>query len=323
MRKAIIPMAIAAVFGLTGVIVYSVGTYVPETITLEGDGGTDTKVEDLDGAIEAFSVPALSRGAAYYQSLMLMEEDPEPLPEGNSIGVHVVGNYNYELTGTSYDRELIIAQNEKGLNYRYDGWQLVSGTKTTLDYLVAVSRHGMFVKYNSHAIANQDGEEVDELQRDLSAGMNNNRGKWFKVDISEAHMKEAAETSDYIRSMVITTCAMVATQYQSQFLNVVETNNGQILELAQIINSAKSSAEQNGKIYRISNSNLNAAVNLNNATQPVVVLDSPTSSKEKQHQDITVCHINNTKVNIIENGQGDFVDLFGDAITNYLKKSMN
>ena len=326
MRKAIIPMAIAAIFGLGGVIVYSTGTYVPETVTLEGDGGTDEKVETLDDVSKAFSVAALSRGSAYYSALMMAEEDPEPLPEGNSIGVTCNGYYDNN-NGTSYNRKLIIAQNERGLNYHYDGWQNVSGTKTTLDYLVSVSRHGMFVKYNSHAISSED--ELDELQIQLSESMNRNRGKWFTVDVNEAHMKEAEEIaksgdmSKYMRAMVISTCAAVATQYQSQFLNVVDTNNGQIKELASIIESAKGSAEQSGSTYKMSNSNLSATVNLTSKTSPEVILDSLVNSKEKQHQEITLCHINNTKVNIVEGGQGDFVDLFGDAIANYLNKSMN
>ena len=323
MKKAIIPMAIAAIFGLTGIIVYSTGTYVPETITLEGDGGTDEKVENLDGAVGAFSVAALQRGSAYYQSLMAMEKDPEPLKEGNSIGVNCEGSYSSDSLKTSYERKLIIAQNEKGLNYHYAGWQIVSGMKTTLDYLVAVNRHGMFVKYNSHAIEPQEKDlKVEDLQLDLSKAMNSNRGKWFSVTVTDEHMKEAQDYSNPVRAMMIGICASVAQEYQAQFLNVVDTNNKQITELGQIIDAEKAKAEKSGNVYKISSADLNATVNLASPTAPVVTLQSIASAKDKQHQDITLQHINNTKVNIIENGQGDFVDLFGEAITNYINKGM-
>lgn len=324
MKKAIIPMAIAAAFGLVGVIVYSTGTYFPATLTLEGAGGTDEQVETLDDVVSAFSSPALARGSAYYQTLMLMDKDPEPLPEGNSIGVICSGNYD-DGHGTSYSRELTIAQNEQGLIYHYDGWQKINGTTTTLDYLMAISRHGMFVKYNKHSIESEkEGNSAeDQLQKDLSTSINKNRGKWIYVGVTEEHMKEveAAQTttdpSVYMRAMAVASAEMIATQYQAQFLNVVDTNNAQLLELGQIVAQAKSSAEAEGATYKINQADLYVTVNLSNKTTPVLTLTSPFNSTVKQLQNISLHHINNTKVEIVSQSKGDFVDLFGDAIINY------
>ena len=163
MKKAIIPLGIAAVFCLVGSVVYFSNVSYPSKLEFEGAGGTDETVESLDDAEAVLSIPAFQRGGSYYAALSALEEDPEPAEEGNSVGVEVTGYYNQN--GFSENRTLLVAQNEKGLIYQYNGTQTSDGTAVTRNMFMAASKYGMFIKFNSISTVQTSTSDSSETQQ--------------------------------------------------------------------------------------------------------------------------------------------------------------
>lgn len=332
MRTALIPIGIAAAIGVAGIVITNVGgsgVYVPATVEMEAAGGTDEKVQTIDDLETILTSPAALRSGAYYENLVGATSDPQPEKGGsNSFGCIATGNYSLKQGSTtqSYTRTLTIAQNEKGCVYRIeiDMTQSVNSVTTTLkqDVLYAISRHGMFTKYNSyHETNGQVGASISYVN---DAAMSH-RGAWYTLDLSEAHKKEMSggiptTEAAAFRYMSMMTCSQIVSAYQSSLLAGISSNNAFFGQVAALIQANRDQFESGKKNYTLDlrkENGLQLTFDLSNAASPTIVLDEDftmSSVTEKQHQEIRLYHIDNAKVEIIDSGAGDMFDLFGEAI---------
>ena len=149
-------------------------------------------------------------------------------------------------------------------------------------------------------------------------------GKWYSTEITEAHAEEIERLSqsmnedDMIRAYAYGICASVSTTYLQQFMQTVDSNNQVMAQLQSMVSANKDSAEQvSNHVYEFKHQSFDVQLNLSNKTTPVFDLKG-----SSQRQKITLHHINNEKVEIVEKADGgDFIDLFGEAIYNAMKSA--
>ncbi len=330
MRKALIPLGIAAVIGVVGIVVSTVGGsgYVPATLTLEGAGGTDAEVKDLETFDKVLSSEGLNRGSAYYSALIGAKEDPEPLKEGNSFGAIAIGGTQVRQGSNSQtlERTLTIAQNEKGCIYHIDAVvdARADGESSHLDQdlLFAVSRHGMFIKYNNYEQTNSDKESQKTLDV-MNKGVKNHRGNWYELSLSEAHQKEAEKgpgtsIDSMAHYMALYTCAMTAASWSSEMLSALDGNAQFFTMCSEIITAYGEEMSKSGNVWTYEQPKYATTYkfDLNTPNEPKIhaVQDySQSGVTQKQTQDISFYHLDNCKVEIVESGAGDMYDLLGSA----------
>ena len=333
MRKALIPLGIAAAIGAVGLSIAAMnGPFVPATIALDGAGGTDatvTSVADFEGVLAS---PAASRGSAYYSALVGQAKDPEPVAKGNSFGATAVGTMTAEQGNLkqTVDRTLKIAQNEKGAIYHIDSRVTESffgkyTARTEQNALFAISRFGAFTKFNSYSVSDTRAEG-DKTAQYITEAITSNRGKWFTVGISEAHLKEMSSASDPMKAMVIGTCQSLAASYLANYLNSIDQNNQFFQMTGTFLQAHEAELEKRGSTATYYDEAQYTRWTFNWSTQakPRIVADQQYRSGDAaqiQKQDIELCHLDNIKVDIIENGEGDFYDLFGPAISKVIAAS--
>ena len=340
MRKALIPLGIAAAIGVAGVVVSSVGgagVYVPATLELQAADGTDQKVQKMDELQTFLTSPAVSRGATYYRGLIGAKTDPEPVAKGNSFGCVATGNYSVKTARQemSYNRTLTIAENERGVIYRYEGKTTMTADDVTQtvdqDVLYALSRHGMFVKYNSYLQTLTGNSASASTVQYINDGIKAHRGQWYTVGISQEHLDEMGKampsTPDgYIRYMAMTTCASIASTFEAQMYDSIDGNNQFLTMCAGIIGSHQ--LDPQSKQWNIHDDTYQAdfKFDINDPVNPKITATQNISSagaSQIQNQNISLCHLDNIKVEIIETGVGDFFDLFGSAIEAALRQEMS
>ena len=190
-KKAFIPLGVSGVFvalSLVGglALTSTLQTrYIPEEIVIEDAGGEDVTTADRESFSTELKKVKVYDGD-YYDGLKDSETDPTPV-EGmyNSIALICEGG------NSKSDRKLIVTQNEQGAFYQYIGYEHMeyANAKLEQDYLLAFSRHGMFVKFNSYQLSQpEEGQEKGELYdmyEVLGECVNKNLGKWYKVAVSK------------------------------------------------------------------------------------------------------------------------------------------
>ncbi|MBE6126856.1 MAG: hypothetical protein E7182_02660 [Erysipelotrichaceae bacterium] len=340
MRKALIPLGIAAAIGVAGVVVSSVGGasgYVPATLELQAAEGTDQKVQKMDELQTFLTSPAVSRTSDYYRGIVGLKTDPEPVAKGNSFGAVATGNFSAKngQQQMSYDRTLTIAENERGVIYRYEGTatQSANGVTQTVDQdvLYAVSRHGMFIKYNSYSQTMSGNSASASTAQYINDGIKAHRGQWYTVGISQEHLDEMGKsmptTPDaYIRYMAMTTCATIASSFESQMYDSIDGNNQFLTMCAGIIEAHQ--PDEQSKQWNVYDDTMQAdfAFNIQDPVSPKIKATQNVSSAgttQVQNQNISLCHLDNIKVEIVETGVGDFFDLFGSAVEAALREQLS
>lgn len=340
MRKALIPLGIAAAIGVAGVVVSSVGGasgYVPATLELQAAEGTDQKVQKMDELQTFLTSPAVSRTSDYYRGIVGLKTDPEPVAKGNSFGCVATGNFSAKNARQemSYDRTLTIAENERGVIYRYEGTTTLSANSVTQtveqDVLYALSRHGMFIKYNSYSQTMTGNSASASTAQYINDGIKAHRGQWYTVGISQEHLDEMGKamptTPDaYFRYMAMTTCASIASTFEAQMYDSIDGNNQFLTMCAGIIGAHQLDAQS--KQWNIHDDSMQAdfTFDIHDPVNPKIKATQNISSAgttQVQNQNISLCHLDNIKVEIVETGVGDFFDLFGSAVEAALRQQMS
>ena len=354
MKKSLIPMGIAGLLALGAT--FSSLSYVPATVTLEGAGGTDMRTATPQDA-GVVMLAAAAKNGDYYGSLEGLPDDPEPVPgELNSLGIEVSGfHVMTDDDGKNFqriDRSMVVAQNEKSVVYHIDAVQQQRSESNgdwvqqdiNQNVVIAVSRHGMYVKYNyfsSETTTNvKDTGAIDpstEIVKAIPERIMAARGKWIYVGIDPKRAEEASSLDPsamasmtskeaaeyYIDAMALALSAQVAQSYRSNFLSTLNDNANTLAQ----IGSALASADWNkdGDFYTYSMSGT-MSCDLSNRAKPVVSFKHRSGYNNystNEEEKIVLSHINNEAVPVIGKGELDFYDLIGGAVRDVMNKYMS
>jgi hypothetical protein len=318
MKKAFIPLGISggfAILGLVGALALSVVSYVPENIKVESAGGNDVTVSNPDELSSELKNTS-TFGGSYYQALIGSDVDPEPVEgKNNSIAISCEGRADYGTV--SFERSLIVTQNHLGAFYQYDGWSTSGDVKTEQNLLFGISRYGMFVKWNSYSVTALKGS-LDEYSEIFVKAIQKRRGNWYKVEVSEEPTGEMTEDG-MIHDYAVGLAQTFATSFSTMFLSSIDSNNTLIGQLITIIDSVKSSESgftESGTHYYGYIDSINLDLYFDSVAKPRIKL-----STSQETENLTIEHIDNTKVRIVESAKGDFYNLFGEGLIEAAKEA--
>ena len=323
-NKAFIPLGISGAFvafGLVGSLAINAAynvMYVPEDIVIEDAGGEDIVAENPeDLTTELLKVKVYS--GDYYASLKEETSDPEP-EEGfyNSIAITCEGGTS------SLQRKLIVTQNQAGAFYQYAGYQVTSGIKNTQNALIGFSRHGMYMKFNEYTYSAEDpSKTVGKEQEVIQNSITKHRGKWYEVAVTKelpATPPIPTSQSDmdaYYDYMGSYTAKLTADQWYGSFKNALNGNKNIIDQLIDILQNAALEQQPDSKYYTGEYKGVNISLSLDDSSKPKFTLSGGGETEE-----LVIEHINNTKVRIVESGDGDFDDLLGKGLAEYYKSTV-
>ena len=320
-NKAFIPLGISGAFvafGLVGSLAINAAynaMYVPEDIVIEDAGGEDVVASNPE-ELKAELLKVKIYSGDYYDSLKEETSDPEPA-EGyyNSVAITCEGG------DSSFNRKLIVTQNQAGAFYQYSGYATTSGkVKVDQNALIGFSRHGMFMKFNDYKVSSEDPEADLEIQKVFEDAVSKHRGKWYKVatHIEPSFVPTPGMTEDdYYRMMASYTTAMTADSWYNTFKNDLNGNKTIIDQMISILENVKEEDKKSDDYWSGTYSGISYSVSFSNKSKPKFTL-----SAGGENEEIVIEHINNTKVRIVESGDGDFNDLLDNSLYEYYKKTM-
>ena len=325
MKKAFIPLGISgafAVFGLVAAVALTGGLggggYEPKDLVIEGDGGTDAQATSPASLVEVFSYVEVRTGE-YYQSLENGAEPQRVEGKYNSIGV--VDYSKGTNSNITYDRTLAVVQNEYGVVYQYDGVEEQSIGKADRNFLFSYSGEGMYMLFNKYDLTlnNPDDPQMKHFAAQAK-GCTDNRGNWYFVGFSDAHMQEmsslpyptdkksAAKYYSYQDSYSL------AMQYRNQYLSNVDQNCSTLQYLVNYIANNVDSFDFVEGRYSKEFSTGTLYLDFTSPSAPVM-----SAVLENEREDLTFAHIGNAKVPYAKKSEskGDFYDLFGEALEDF------
>jgi hypothetical protein len=112
------------------------------------------------------------------------------------------------------------------------------------------------------------------------------------------------------------TAKLTADQWYGSFKNALNGNKGIIDQLISILQNAELQQQPGTKYYTGEYSGVNISLSLNDSSKPKFTLSGGGETEE-----LVIEHINNTKVRIVESGDGDFDDLLGKGFAEYMKNA--
>lgn len=318
-NKAFIPLGISGAFvafGLVGSLALNAAynvMYIPEDIVIEDAGGEDVVASNPEELkTELLKVKIYS--GDYYDSLKEETSDPEPA-EGfyNSIAITCEGG------NSSFNRKLVVTQNQAGAFYQYGGYATTSGVKTEQNTLIGFSRHGMFMKFNDYKVSSEDPNADLETKKVFENAVLKHRGKWYKVatHIEASYVPTPGMTEDdYYKMMASYTTSMTADSWYKTFKEDLNGNKTIIDQMISILENVEDEDKQSDEYWSGEYNGINYSVSFGNTSKPKFTLSASGETEE-----IVIEHINNTKVRIVESGDGDFNDLLDNALYEYYKKT--
>ena len=341
MKKAFIPLGISgafAVFGLVAAVALTGGLggggYTPEKYEIEGGNGIDSTANSPE-ELKSLMGDVVLQPSTYYDNLKNLDPSaPDPSPvEGkiNSLGVVFEGRgTNY--AGAYLDRTLTIAQNEKAAYYQAVGSEKYNGRTLDQDAILSVSRKGMSVKFNTYSVSYSSpaSDEYEKMQRDmmdaLIEGINDHRGEWYSVGLSEAHLKELEtpvypyETDKYPHYFALQLSLNYAEQFRSTFLSAIDSNNSFIGQMITVINSVTDFVSENF-VYRGTYNDYDVVVDFTKPASPSFNYNDLQRGGDVS-ETATFVHVNNVFVPVAGDSAGDMFDLFGKPIEKYVKEQL-
>ena len=357
MKKSLIPMGVAGLLALGAT--FASQTYAPASVELQPAGGADVEAqapEDVAKHLLAIS----AKSGSYYASLEGMPSDPLPTAGMiNSMGIDVKGWAYSSVDENNYQdmsRTMTIAQNEKSVVYHIDitqhqkqqaNDQYVLQT-VSQDVVIAMSRHGMYVKYNDYynvTETNVKSSSTSQGQTDPTKAISDaipgsimaNRGKWIYVGIFEsraasasvfdpmamqsAPMDTQAMANAYIDAMVMQYTLQIATGFKQSFVSTLNTNAKFLNDVGGKLATTK--YEQKGAMYEYSMGGT-LLLDLTDKAKPIVNYkynnNLSSSKQDREEERIALSHIDNEAVPVIEKGDIDFYDLIGGAVRDAIAK---
>jgi hypothetical protein len=332
-KKAFIPLGLSAGFmavSLFGGVALkatskSEEVYVPKEVVVESAGGTDEQASS-PAELKEKLLKIKSYSGNYYDSLKDNEGDPEPDPEKyNSLAITVDGWVKDSEGKTTMDRKLVVTQNHLGAYYQMDGYSIDNkGTKTDLNAVIGFSKHGMYFLANHYNVTSTGSYEGEEMVKILCDELNANRGKFYKVAVEkegpsyEQIMMSGDQDAAY-DALGYQAAKSVADGLYNSFVKTLNDNNNTLNYLISLLDyfDDEEQVEQYDGEYIAHTSSYNIRVNLRDTAKPNFYIEE---KEGKEYQNITLEHINNTKVEIVEQGVGDFGDLLAKPVADYYRK---
>ena len=320
-NKAFIPLGISGAFvafGLVGSLAVNAAynvMYVPEELAIEGAGGEDV-VADNPEDLKTELLKVKIYDGVHYAGLKGETSDPQP-EEGYycSIGITVEGGTS------SINRKLVVTQNQAGAFYQFNGYMISNEIREDIDALFGFSRHGLFMKFNDYKVSSEVSEKDFGTKKVLENAVSKHRGKWYEVAVNEETSvvpTPGMSEDDYYKMVAAYTAKNTADAWYADVVDVLNSNQGILDDLLYVLDNVKEEDKKADDYYSGTiASNINYSLSFSNKSKPKFTL-----TRGDQTQEMTIEHINNTKVRIVESGDGDFNDLLNASLVEYFKKTL-